>query len=148
MAFALLIAGTVLLISAVRNTQGTLFTLLQGDFSGPNNFVYWFVAILLIGALGYIPALKPISTAFLGLVVLVLILTRGNPQGIGGGFFSQFVQQIQTTNNPTAPTTVNPISTVFSSLSPSPSPSLSPTSTQTNPILNSGLLTPFNSILS
>lgn len=95
MPFVLLIAGTVLLVAAVRNTQDNLFSLIKGDFTGPNNFIFWFIAILAIGAVGYIPKAKPISTAFLVLVVLVLVLTRGNPNNAGGGFFAQFSSQIQ-----------------------------------------------------
>src|ERR1700674_2015741 len=107
MSFSLFIAGGVLLIAAIRNSQSDLFTLLQGDFTGPNNFVYWFLAILLIGAVGYIPKLKPFSVAFLVLVVLVLILARGNPNGISGGLFGQLTKQLATTQ--TATTTTVPI---------------------------------------
>lgn len=97
MSFTLLIIGAVLLIAAVKNTQGSLFTLVQGDFTGPNNFVYWTLSILLIGAIGYIPKLKPFSVAFLILVILVLILTKGNPNSTSGGFFQKFFQQIGST---------------------------------------------------
>lgn len=96
MPFVLLVAGAVLLASAIQNTQSTiLFPTLKSEFTGPNNFIFWFIAILLIGSIGYIPKAKPISTAFLTLVVLVLVLTKGNPSDAGGGFFSQFVSQIQ-----------------------------------------------------
>jgi hypothetical protein len=103
MPFVLLIAGAVLLTSAVRNTQDDLFSLVKGDFTGQQNFIYWFLAIFTIGAIGYIPKAKPISTSFLVLVVLVLVLTRGNPNGKGGGFFAQFTNQIQTAQVQTAP---------------------------------------------
>lgn len=100
MPFALLIIGVWLLIAGVRDTAGpatqpgTLFYLLHGDFTGPNNFIYWFLAIVLIGALGYIPRLKPLSTAFLALVLVVLFLKKGNASGVGGGFFGQFLSGI------------------------------------------------------
>lgn len=93
MPFVLIIAGIVLLIVAVRNTQDQFFYLLQGDFTGKNNFVFWVLAILIIGAIGYVPRLKPISNAFLILVVLVLILTKG--QGLfdkTSGFFAQITE--------------------------------------------------------
>lgn len=90
MPFALIIVGIFLLVAGVRNQQAQLFSLVKGDFSGPNNFVFWIVSILIIGAVGYIPKLKPISTGFLVLVVLVLFLTKGNPNNVGGGFFGQF----------------------------------------------------------
>jgi hypothetical protein len=81
------VAGSILLIAAVKNTQETLYYLLVGDFTGPNNFVYWLLAILIIGAIGYVPKLKPLSDGFLILVILVLFLSKG-------GFWAKFTQQI------------------------------------------------------
>lgn len=88
MPFVLIIAGIILLTVAVRNTQDDFFHLLQGDFTGQNNFIYWVIAILVIGAIGYVPKLKPVSVAFLTLVVLVLLLKKGE------GFFDSFNRQI------------------------------------------------------
>lgn len=88
-----------MLIAAIRGTQGDLGTLLKGDFTGQANFIFWFVSILLIGAVGYIPKLKPFSVAFLVLVILVLFLSRGNPQTSSGGFFGKFVQALQSTTS-------------------------------------------------
>jgi len=85
MAFVLLIIGITLLVAGVQNTQADLFTLLKKDFSA---FLMWFIAIFLIGALGYIPKLKPLSTAFMGLVILVLFLSKGT------GFFAQFTSAL------------------------------------------------------
>lgn len=112
MPFALLIIGAVLLVSAVRNTQDDLFALTKGDFTGQANFVYWVVALLIIGGVGYIPKLKPISDAFFILVLVVLFLTKGNPQGVGGGFFTKFTSALQSTQTATpASGTVQPVST-------------------------------------
>lgn len=97
MPFALLLIGFVLLISGVKNTQDTLFSTVKGDFTGQDNFIYWFVAIIIIGAVGYIPKLKPISTMFLALVIVVLFLKKGNASGIGGGFFQQFSSALGST---------------------------------------------------
>lgn len=114
MAFALLIAGSLLLISAMRNTQGpgtgTLFTLVAGEFSGTPNFIYWIVSIFLIGAVGYIPKLKPISTAFLALVVVVLALVDTNTSAPGGGFFAELTASLSTitSGNATALAAVTP----------------------------------------
>lgn len=85
MAFVLLIIGITLLVAGVQNTQGDLFKLLKNDFG---QFLVWFIAIFLIGALGYIEKLKPLSTAFMGLVILVLFLSKGK------GFFPQFTAAI------------------------------------------------------
>lgn len=87
MPFALLIVGIFLLVSGVRNTQDTLFGLLHGDFTGKDNFIYWFIAIVIIGSVGYVPRLKPVSNSLLALVIVVLFLRRG-------GFFNQFTNAI------------------------------------------------------
>jgi len=92
MPFVLIIVGVILLIAAVRNTQQKLFFLLANDFTGPNNFIYWFISILIIGAIGYIPKLKPVSDGFLVLVILVLFLRKGT------GFFDMFNKQIGITD--------------------------------------------------
>lgn len=104
MPFALLLVGLVLLISGVKNTQDTLFATVKGDFQGQDNFIYWFVAIIIIGAVGYIPKLKPVSTAFLALVIVVLFLKKGNATGLGGGFFAQATAALGSTGA-TSPTT-------------------------------------------
>jgi len=106
MVFVVIITGIVLLVAAIRNSQDTLFTLVKGDFTGPNNFIYWLVAIIVIGAIGYIPKAKTFSVAFLTLVILVLLLARGNPtKNPGGGFFQQFMQALASTTKPTPATT-------------------------------------------
>jgi len=89
-----------MLIAAVKNTQGNLSALVKGDFTGQNNFIYWIAAIMIIGALGYVPKVKPFSVALLGLVILVLFLTKGNPAGVGGGFFAQLTKGLATTQTP------------------------------------------------
>lgn len=120
MPFAFLIVGAILLVSAVRNTQDDLFTLVKSDFTGQGNFIFWVVSLLLIGAIGYIPKLKPISDGFLVLVLLVLFLTKGNPNNPGsGGFFEKFTTALKSTQSSasdTQPATVSPASTGLSSL--------------------------------
>ena len=82
MPFALILVGLLLVVAAVRNTvtdnstTGTkgLTTLIKGDFTGQNNFVYWMVSILIIGALGYIDSLKSLSRVFMALIVVALFL--------------------------------------------------------------------------
>jgi hypothetical protein len=104
MPFVLIIAGIVLLTAAVRNTQQDLFGLLARDFTGPNNFFFWLLSIVVIGAVGYIPKMKPFSDGFLILVILGLFL--GNKQN--AGFFAQFQRQIGATQSATpvvSPTT-------------------------------------------
>jgi hypothetical protein len=74
--YALVIAGLVLVIAGVRNTQSALFALLQGDFTGNKSFVWWFLSILGIGAVGYVESVKPLANAFLALLLIVLILAN------------------------------------------------------------------------
>lgn len=93
MPFVLIVAGAILLIAAVRNTQQSLFYLLAKDFTGPDNFIFWFLSIVVIGAVGYIPKMKPISDGFLILVILTLFLKKGT------GFFDQFNKQIGSTQS-------------------------------------------------
>src|SRR5712671_4334194 len=100
MPFALLMIGVVLLVAGIRDKQDDLFALVKGDFTGQANFVYWVISIMIIGAVGYVPKLKPISTGFLVLVILVLFLKRGDPKGVGGGFFEKFTAALNITQQP------------------------------------------------
>jgi hypothetical protein len=92
MPFVLIVAGVVLLVAAIRDTQQQLFFLVAGDFTGANNFIYWFLSIVLIGALGYVPKMKPISDGFLILVILTLFIRKG-------AFFDQFQKAIGSTQS-------------------------------------------------
>jgi hypothetical protein len=91
MGIALFLAGGVMLTAAVRNTQSDLIALVDGDLTGQNNFFQWMLAILVIGIIGYIPKLKPISTALLVLVCVVIFMRKGN------GFFSQLASAANAT---------------------------------------------------
>lgn len=83
MAIALIAIGLLLVVSAAQNTQGTLFSLIKQDLTGQNSFLEWILAIFLVGAIGFIPKLKGLSTALLALVLLAIFLKKGN------GFFAQ-----------------------------------------------------------
>lgn len=90
-----------MVVSAVRNTNQDLVTLLKGDFTGKGNFIYWFLSILIIGAVGYIPELKPVSRAFLVLVVIVLFINNR-------GVFKQFTTAIGSTQTANGTSTTTP----------------------------------------
>jgi hypothetical protein len=94
MPFAFLLLGSMFVISGVRGTDTQLLALLKGDFTGTPNFISWLLAILLIGSLGYVEALRPLSRIFLTLVILVLLIHNR-------GFFTMFMQQIQPTSTTT-----------------------------------------------
>lgn len=76
-----LIIGIVLIVAAVRNSQGALFTALELDVP---RFVVWAAAIIAVGAIGAIPGLKPASRYLLALVVIVIIVN--NYQKLTKGF--------------------------------------------------------------
>jgi hypothetical protein len=72
--------GIILVIAGVRdrvtNGNPSLMSLLKGDFTGTNPFWKWLLAILLIGGIGYIPTLRPISRGFMALVIVVFALSN------------------------------------------------------------------------
>lgn len=94
MPFALLVVGLVLIISGVRGTQSDLFASVKGDFTGSNNFVYWALSILVVGALGYVPTLRPLSRGFIVLIVVGLLFNKAN-----GGFFNEFQSALASTQS-------------------------------------------------
>ena len=98
MPFVLLFAGILLITVAIRNQQTAFVQLLRGDFSGQGNFMYWVVAVIMIGVIGYIPKAKPVADLFLVLLLIVLVLYRGNPNSATGGVFSQLTKALGATN--------------------------------------------------
>lgn len=95
MPIVLLVIGSFLLVSGARGKQDDLFGLVKGDFSGPNNFLYWFLAIAIIGSIGYIKPLEPISKGFIWLLVVVLFLVNG---GGASGFFAKLSGSVSATS--------------------------------------------------
>lgn len=94
-------SGIVLVFVGLNGNAGQLYGLIASDFSGPNSFVYWMLAIIVLGALGYIKGLENFSKAFLILVLLVLFLDNG-------GFFQQFQAFLKTTQTATPSTPAKP----------------------------------------
>lgn len=66
-----LLIGVVLIVAAVRNSQDALFSALGTDIP---EFVIWAAAIIAIGAIGWIPSLKPVSRGLLILIFVVIVL--------------------------------------------------------------------------
>jgi hypothetical protein len=85
--FAFLIVGALFVVAAVRGQSKQLLSLVKADLTGKDNYLYWAVSILIIGALGYVDELRPLSRAFLILVLVVLVLSNG-------GFFKLFNQSL------------------------------------------------------
>ncbi len=96
MPFVFVVIGILFLVTAIRGTQGAMFTLLKSEFVGSNSFVPWAAAIFILGALGYSKTVRPVADAMIGLVFLAMILANK------GGFFSQLNNQLR---NPVAPAT-------------------------------------------
>ena len=84
-------------MTAFQGTESQFFTQLKNDLFGGNGqsgFVFWAVAIGVVGGIGYIPGFKPLSNAFLILLLIVLFLASAKNRQ--GGFFAAFQQQLQT----------------------------------------------------
>jgi hypothetical protein len=76
-----LLIGAVLLVAAIRNSQDALFAALGQDVP---EFVIWAAAIFAVGALGFIPGIKPVARGLVALVLIVIVLS--NYSAILAGF--------------------------------------------------------------
>jgi hypothetical protein len=93
MPFALAVIGIMFLTAGVRGTSDKLLTLLKGDLLD-GDFIYWIISIAVIGSLGYVDELRPLSRAFLALIILVLILAE-DKSSTSGGLFDKFQDSIE-----------------------------------------------------
>lgn len=120
MPYALLIIGAVMLVAGIRNTYADLWNLVRNDFTSQGGFISWVAAIAIVGAMGYVPKLKPLSVAFMTLLLVVLIVSNG-------GVFAKLQQFIQSgvggrgapaiTPTPQQPgTTITPLDQINSNL--------------------------------
>lgn len=87
MPFVLIFAGTALVLTGIKGDADKLWSLLKGDFTGPNSYLYWIFSIFVLGVLGYIPELQKFSRLFIVLVVIVLLIHNQ-------GFFAKFQEQV------------------------------------------------------
>lgn len=92
MPFILAIIGSLLIIAGARGKSTDLASLVKGDLTGTNNFVYWVIAILIVGGIGYANDFRGLSRSFLVLLLLVLILTES--KNSTGGFFAAFTNSV------------------------------------------------------
>jgi hypothetical protein len=79
-----------MVVTGARDTHRQFAAELKTDMGA---FVWWIIALGLIGSLGYVKALAPFSKAFLVLVILVMILAQS--RNGTGGFFEQLNRAIQ-----------------------------------------------------
>lgn len=89
----LLLIGVILTVSGIRGTTEGLGSLLKEDFTGAGNFTAWVFALILASAIGWIPGARPLSTAFLLLIIVAVLLKSGQ------GFFSQFQTDMKELNS-------------------------------------------------
>lgn len=97
MALVFIVLGVLFLVTSVRGTQGTLYSVLKSEFTGSNSFIVWASAILILGLVGYWRRARPATDAFIALIFLVLILHNK-------GFFAQFNAAIRAPAAPGAST--------------------------------------------
>ena len=93
MPFALVLIGFLIMVAAIRDELGTLGALLKSDFSGAGNFLFWLIALILIGSIGYFSPLTKTSRALLALILVVMVLSDK-------GFFEQFTSALANTPAP------------------------------------------------
>jgi len=90
MPLVLITVGVIFLVTAVNGTSSAFLSLLKSDFIGQDNFTYWLISIVIVGALGYVDELEPFADGFLALIVIMLLLSNK-------GFFTQFNTGISAT---------------------------------------------------
>jgi hypothetical protein len=94
MPFILVTIGLVLFAVAMNGTYGALGSQLYKDFvTNKPPFGMWFLALLVVGMIGYIPGAKKPADTFMFLIIIGMVLAS---QGQGsGGVFSKFMQAVQ-----------------------------------------------------
>lgn len=90
MPFALILFAALFITAGIKGCEDDLYAALKSDFTGDKNFFIWTVAVIFIVALGNVKTLRPVSNAFLGLVIIVVILQNGKQ-----GLFANFISQIK-----------------------------------------------------
>lgn len=92
-----LVFGLLFMVAAVRGKEQTdkLTGLLKDDFTGPGNFFLWAISIGGIAAVGYFRQARQFSNLALGLVFLVLIITKKGSDG--KDFLTSFIDQLRST---------------------------------------------------
>ncbi len=97
MPIALLIIGALLIVSGAEGKTKALGSHLASDFVGTNGskgFAVWVLALVAIGAIGYVPRAKPLSDAFLALIIVVIFLDNNQNSS---GFFANITEVINGT---------------------------------------------------
>lgn len=88
MAFVLTFTGLLMIVTGVKGTYAQFGAQVVSDFTGSQPFTYWVAAILGVGAIGYIDALRTVSRMFLALILISMILANK-------GFFNQLMAALK-----------------------------------------------------
>lgn len=83
MGVVFLFIGIAAVAIGVRGQASAAGQLLASEFTGPNSYVEWLAAIVLLGLLGFWKPARPFANGFLGLLILAMFLRKGQ------GFFDQ-----------------------------------------------------------
>jgi hypothetical protein len=73
MPMILIFVAVILIVAAWNNSQGTLASNLAADATG---FAKWFAALAVVGGLQWVPGLQTIARWLIGLMLLVLVVTK------------------------------------------------------------------------
>lgn len=94
MPFIFAFLGILLVVIGARGQAAAAGQLLASEFTGPNSFATWFLAIMLLGFAGYWRPARPLANGMLGLVMLGLILAYGSGSK---GFFANLEEAFTNT---------------------------------------------------
>ena len=86
MPFVFLIVGVMLITIGARNQSANAIQLLQSEFTGSNSYIQWFIAVMVLGLIGYYKPVKPLADGLIGLVILVMILNDQTKSNLFGAF--------------------------------------------------------------
>lgn len=102
MPLVFLLIGLAVLSIGLRGRAGDAMVLLSSELTGPQSFVQWFLAIMILGVIGYWRPARPVADAMLGLVLVALFVNKGQ------GFFANLETAFKnTTPAPSKPVAVN-----------------------------------------
>lgn len=114
MGLVFLLIGLLLIVTGMRGTYAQFGSQVVSDLGGDGGFLYWGVAVVGVGAVGFIPALQQVSRLLIALVIISIFLSHK-------GFFAKFQQALQTGPTPPAPIPggTNPAAGSLGELAPS-----------------------------
>jgi len=116
MPYVFLMAGLALVITSLEGTYNALGQQLKKDFTGKDSYLKWALAITMVGALGYIPSVRPISNKLLWLILLVLFLAnKGIWQNLTDAFNKGAISPKQNAKPSTDSATLGPWNTTTQS---------------------------------